>query len=226
MQALQWAIDDPEAMRRCVAICASAAQRDEHRLLDRRARRSCRTPASQGGAYHESGWGPPAVARMMAHITYLSEESFAQVRARAARRGRQPGLRPDFEVEHHLHHQGASFLSRFDALSYLTSRAPWTTSNAVPRRAPHGQLGNPTRFLAVSFSSDWRWARTRPPGRAAASRERAGTSRRRALGHDCSAPTCLEYHDAVRAFLAGGAVARAAASRHPNPRASWPGRRR
>ena len=65
----------------------------------------------QGGDYYESGRGPDvglAVARMMAHITYVSEESLrAQVRPRPARRGRPRRSAIDFEVESYLHHQGA-----------------------------------------------------------------------------------------------------------------------
>ncbi len=96
---------------------------------------------------------------MMAHITYLSEESLREKFGRMRRdEDAPPGLGPDFEVEHYLHHQGATFLERFDALSYLfTTR---TMDYFVPFEeagVDERLRGNPTRFLAVSFTSDWRF---------------------------------------------------------------------
>ena len=99
---------------------------------------------------------------MMAHITYLSEESFARKFGRARRAGtrrRGPASAPDFEVEHYLHHQGASFLARFDALSYLYLTRTMDYFTPFEEPGVRERLrGNPTRFLAISFDSDWRFS--------------------------------------------------------------------
>lgn len=72
--------------------------------------------------------------------------------------GAEPGLGPDYEVEHYLHHQGASFLSRFDALSYLYLTRTMDYFAPFEEEGIDAKLaGNPTKVLAISFSSDWRF---------------------------------------------------------------------
>ena len=139
------------------------ADRDEHRVLGRR-EAIMRDPGFEGGHYHDAARTGPtiglAIARMMAHITYLSEDSLREKFGRMRRdEDAPPGLGPDFEVEHYLHHQGATFLERFDALSYL-----FTTRTMDELFVPFEEAGvderlrgNSTRFLAVSFTSDWRF---------------------------------------------------------------------
>ena len=221
MQALQWALDDPQAMSCCVAICASARLSAMNIAFSTVAREAIlRDPGFQGGAYHGTGWGPNiglAVARMMAHITYLSEESFAHKFGRARRvEDAAPGLGPDFEVEHYLHHQGASFLERFDALSYLYLTRTMDYFTPFEEEGVEARLdGNPTRFLAISFSSDWRFGAEHSDHLVGELR-RVGCEARHVpvespWGHDSFLLDVPEYHDAVRTFLAGGAAARAAA---------------
>ncbi len=217
MQALQWAIDDPGAMRLCLPICASAELSAMNIAFSTVAREAImRDPGFQGGAYHDTGWGPNiglAVARMMAHITYLSEESFAHKFGRARRvEGAPPGLGPDFEVEHYLHHQGASFLRRFDALSYLyLTRTmdyfqPFEESGIAERLR-----GNATRFLAVSFDTDWRFSPAHSE-RMVRDLRTAGCDARHVeitspWGHDSFLLDVPEYHAVVGDFLAEGARA-------------------
>ncbi|CAB4875462.1 unannotated protein [freshwater metagenome] len=211
MQALQWAIDDPQAMERCVPICASARLSAMNIAFSTVAREAImRDPGFQGGAYHESGWGPNiglAVARMMAHITYLSEDSFAHKFGRARRiEGAEPGLGPDFEVEHYLHHQGASFLERFDALSYLYLTRTMDYFEPFEEPGARDRLrGNSTRFLAVSFTSDWRFSAEHS---AHIVRElHAGGCDARHVdiaspwGHDSFLLDVPEYHELVGSFL-------------------------
>ena len=163
MQALQWAIDDPMAMELCLPICASARLSPMNIAFSTVAREAImRDPDFQGGRYHESDRRPNiglAVARMMAHITYLSEESFMEKFGHQRRvEGAEPGLGPDYEVEHYLHHQGASFLSRFDALSYLYLTRTMDYFAPFDEEGIEAKLeGNPTKVLAISFSSDWRF---------------------------------------------------------------------
>ncbi|MSX03284.1 MAG: homoserine O-acetyltransferase [Actinobacteria bacterium] len=211
MQALQWAIDDPQAMELCAVVCASAELSAMNIAFSTVAREAImRDPDFQGGRYHESGRGPNiglAVARMMAHITYLSEESFAHKFGRARRiEGTEPGLGPDFEVEHYLHHQGASFLSRFDALTYLYLTRTMDYFTPFDEEGLDEALrGNPTEFLAISFSSDWRFA-------APHSERIVSELKRRDLeashieiespwGHDSFLLDVPEYHAALAKFL-------------------------
>jgi homoserine O-acetyltransferase len=116
-----------------------------------------------GGRYTDHGKRPRkglAVARMAAHITYLSEEALhrkfgRQLQDRAALAF---GFDADFQVESYLRHQGASFVGRFDANSYLyMTRA----MDYFDLAAEHGGAlanafrGTKTRFCVVSFTSDW-----------------------------------------------------------------------
>ena len=211
MQALQWAIDFPLAMERCAAICASAELSAMNIAFSTVAREAImRDPDFQGGRYHESGRGPNiglAVARMMAHITYLSEESFAHKFGRARRiEGTEPGLGPDFEVEHYLHHQGASFLSRFDALTYLYLTRTMDYFTPFDEDGLDAKLaGNPTEFLAISFSSDWRFAAPHSERIVSELNARQLSANHTEIespwGHDSFLLDVPEYHEALAQFL-------------------------
>ncbi len=211
MQALQWAIDFPLAMERCAAICASAELSAMNIAFSTVAREAImRDPDFQGGRYHESGRGPNiglAVARMMAHITYLSEQSFAHKFGRARRiEGTEPGLGPDFEVEHYLHHQGASFLSRFDALTYLYLTRTMDYFTPFDDDGLDAKLaGNPTEFLAISFSSDWRFAARHSQRIVSELKARqlnaSHTDVESPWGHDSFLLDVPEYHEALAQFL-------------------------
>ncbi len=211
MQALQWALDDPQAMTLCAPICASAELTAMNIAFSTVAREAImRDPGFQGGRYHESPPGPNiglAVARMLAHITYLSEESLTSKFGRARRdESAPPGLGPDFEVEHYLHHQGESFLARFDALTYLylTRTMDYFTpfEDAGVRERLHE---NPTRFLAISFDTDWRFSSAHS-ARIAAELQAGGCDARHTeivspWGHDSFLLEVPEYHAALGHFL-------------------------
>jgi homoserine O-acetyltransferase len=212
MQALQWAIDDPGAMRLCVPICASAELSPMNIAFSTVAREAIlRDPSFRGGAYHDHPRGPDiglAVARMLAHITYLSEESFARKFGRARRdEDAPPGLGPDFEVEHYLHHQGEVFLARFDALTYLYLTRTMDYFRPFEEDGARERLrGNPTRFLAISFSSDWRFSSAhsahiaRELGAAGCAAEHVEIPS--PWGHDSFLLDVPEYHAALGDFLA------------------------
>jgi homoserine O-acetyltransferase len=116
-----------------------------------------------GGNYLELGRRPErglAVARMAAHITYLSEQALHRKFGRNLqdRQGITYGFDADFQVENYLRHQGITFVERFDANSYLyITRA----CDYFDLAAEHdGTLANafrgtPTRFCVISFTSDW-----------------------------------------------------------------------
>src|SRR5262249_26774444 len=116
-----------------------------------------------GGRYLEHGVAPRrglAIARMIGHISYLSEGALAQKFGRALqdRDALSYGLGPDFQVESYLHHQGSAFVERFDANSYLyITRAMDYFDLAAEYdgdlRAAFAKTR--ARFLGVSFTSDW-----------------------------------------------------------------------
>jgi homoserine O-acetyltransferase/O-succinyltransferase len=164
-----------------------------------------------GGDYYDTGARPDvglAVARMLAHLTYVSEQSLEEKFGRRVRDGASgPGFGIDFEVESYLDHQASSFLERFDANSYLyLSRVmdyfdPFADAEAV--RARLQAAG--TRTLVVSFDTDWRFP-TRHSVEIARMLESAGAPvLRREIasphGHDSFLLPVAEYHETVRAFL-------------------------
>jgi homoserine O-acetyltransferase len=143
------------------------------------------------------------VARMMAHITYLSEEGMERKFARARRSEVPMTLRSDYEVEHYLDHQAEIFLARFDPLTYLyMSRVmdyfdPFAETYA---RAPD------TRFLVISFSTDWRFGTPHSRHIEAELKARGAAVRREEVaspwGHDSFLMNVPEYHALVREFIA------------------------
>jgi homoserine O-acetyltransferase len=120
-------------------------------------------PAWQGGNYYGSGAMPDAglsVARMTAHITYLSEASLTQKFGRRLqdREAKSFGFDADFQVESYLRHQGISFTTRFDANSYLYITRAMSYFDLAEE---HGGLladafrATRARFCLISFDTDW-----------------------------------------------------------------------
>jgi homoserine O-acetyltransferase/O-succinyltransferase len=162
MQILQWALDRPDEIERAVLVCASARLGAQSIALSAVARAAITSdPDFQGGDYLDGPRRPErglSLARRLGHITYLSTESMRRKFDRARREGPQAPMTmsSDFEVEHYLDHQGASFVERFDALSYLylTRLMDYFDPFAEPG-LDLARVG--TRFLAISFDSDWRF---------------------------------------------------------------------
>ncbi len=210
MQVLQWAMDYPDEIGHAALVCISARLSAQNIAFSSVARAAImRDEHFAGGDYYGTGLTPEvglAVARMMAHITYVSEEALALKFGRNRETPGDPTFDPDFEVETYLDHQGAKFLERFDANSYLY------LSRVMDYFDPFAEDveslgGNPTRFLLVSFDTDWRF----PTGHALAAAEvlrSAGcdvVQREVASpwGHDSFLLPVPEYLDLVEAFLHG-----------------------
>ncbi|MGI4878177.1 MAG: homoserine O-acetyltransferase MetX [Janthinobacterium lividum] len=163
MQALDWAVAYPDRVRAVVAIAAAARHSAQNIAFHEVGRQAIMAdPNWRRGAYHA---GPPpaaglAVARMAAHITYLSEEGLTAKFGRALqdRDAVTFGFDADFQVESYLRHQGLSFVERFDANSYLyITRAMDYFDLAAPHdgRLAAAFAGTRTRFALISFTSDW-----------------------------------------------------------------------
>lgn len=164
MQGLQWAADHPERVGAVVCIAAAARHSAQNIAFHEVGRQAIMAdPDWRGGDYHAHGVRPEkglAVARMAAHITYLSEAALQRKFGRELQRdGLSWGFNADFQVESYLRHQGASFVDRFDANAYLyITRA----LDYFDLAAEHGGVlaeafrrARDVRFCVLSFTSDW-----------------------------------------------------------------------
>lgn len=164
MQVLQWAACYPERVRSAVAIATAARHSAQNIAFHEVGRQAIMAdPNWRGGDYYADGEQPTkglSVARMAAHITYLSEEGLTEKFGRRlqARDAKSFGFDADFQIESYLRHQGISFVDRFDANSYLyITRA----MDYFDLAEEHGGLlanafaGSQTRFCVISFDSDW-----------------------------------------------------------------------
>jgi homoserine O-acetyltransferase/O-succinyltransferase len=162
MQVLQWVRDQPTEIGNAILVCASARLSAQNIAFSAVARASITSDEHfAGGDYYATTARPRvglAVARMMAHITYVSEESLRRKFGRE-RTGETPTFEIDFQVESYLEHQGQSFVDRFDANSYLylTRVMDYFDPFADEEEAIGRLRGALTRFLVVSFDTDWRF---------------------------------------------------------------------
>ncbi len=166
MQALEWAVQLPDRIRAIVPIAATAALGTQGVAWNAIARSAIMAdPDWQGGAYEGTGRRPDAgikVARMLGHMTYLSELAVRERFGRRFQEGEGPAYelaKADFQIESYLRHQSEGFAKRFDANAYLyISRA--LTYFDLARSYGDGSLqraleGVRASTLLLSFSSDW-----------------------------------------------------------------------
>ncbi|MHA6525078.1 homoserine O-acetyltransferase MetX [Tessaracoccus sp. G1721] len=211
MQVLQWAISHPTEVGRALIFAASSrltAQNIAFSAVGRQA--IMRDSHFMDGRFLTAGTSPRrglSVARMMAHITYLSEAAFEEKFGRTAQRGElAKNFGVDFAVESYLEHQGERFLSRFDALSYLyLTRVMDYFDPFADDHALAALIDDPVRFLIVSFDTDWRFS-TAHSRRIVRHLEgaRLPTSFREIRspwGHDSFLLDVADYHASVRAYL-------------------------
>jgi homoserine O-acetyltransferase len=164
MQVLEWAARHGHRVATAVPIATAAWHSSQNIAFHEVGRQAVMAdPDWCNGRYLDEGKVPRrglAVARMAAHITYLSEEALHRKFGRSLQdRDRKTfSFSADFQVESYLRHQGSSFVDRFDANSYLyITRA----MDYFDMAAEHGDVlanafrGTKTRFCVVSFTSDW-----------------------------------------------------------------------
>ena len=164
MQALQWVASYPERVRSAIPIATSARHTAQNIAFHEVGRQAIMAdPNWHGGRYRCFGAAPSkglAVARMVGHLTYLSEAALERKFGRALQ-GRETvsfGFGPDFQVENYLHHQGSTFVERFDAASYLyISRAMDYFDLAADYSGELKSAFAESRacFRLFSFTSDW-----------------------------------------------------------------------
>lgn len=211
MQVLQWALEHPDEVANAVVIASSSRLTAQNIAFSAVAREAImRDPGFAGGQYATAGSSPEiglSIARMMAHITYLSEEAMAEKFGRRFQDSETPrhGFGVDFEVESYLAHQGEVFLNRFDALSYLYLTRVMDYFDPFADADVAALARARTRFLVASFDSDWRFD-TNHSRRIVRQLERGGVpvSFREISspwGHDSFLLDLPDYHATIRAFL-------------------------
>ena len=175
MQALSWTLQYPERVRHAVVVASAPNLTAENIAFNEVARRAIVTdPDFHGGHFYRHGVLPKRglrIARMIGHITYLSDDVMNEKFGRELRAvaGQLTAGRPyqfttqdiEFEIESYLRHQGDKFAEYFDANTYLLiTRA---LDYFDPARAHGGDLARAfaaarAQFLLVSFSTDWRFS--------------------------------------------------------------------
>ncbi len=216
MQALEWLLEAPEELGAAVVVCASSRLSAQNIAFSAVARNAIMAdPDFHGGDYAASDATPDrglALARMIAHITYLSEESMRRRFGRRIQDREEPrfGFDVDFQVESYLRHQGESFLRRFDANSYLYLTRVMDYFDAFADTARTGERLERARragakALVVSFDTDWRFdtAHSREIVRTLSAAHLPVTFREIASphGHDSFLLEVPEYHRTMATFM-------------------------
>jgi homoserine O-acetyltransferase len=212
MQALEWAVSFAENVRSVIVIASTARHSPQQIAFNEVGRQSIMAdPDWNGGDYYE-GAAPArglSVARMVGHITYMSDESMREKFGR--RRKDQPAtaidVAPEFEVESYLRYRGSQFVTRFDANSYIYITKAMDTYDVSTGTASLADAfeGVSTRFLVISFTSDWLYPSYQ-------SQEIVRTLRRRNhdvaycelptnYGHDAFLVDVEEQTELIRGFL-------------------------
>jgi len=213
MQAMQWTLDYPEKVRHALVIAAAANLTAQNIAFNDVARQAILTDQEfYGGNYYAFETLPRRglrLARMLGHITYLSDDSMAAKFGRSLKRNELSfGYDVEFEIESYLRYQGDKFADLFDANSYLLMTKALDYFN--PAYAYNGDLsaafrGVKANFLVMSFTSDWRFSPER-------SREIVKALLDNNLnvsyaeidsnqGHDSFLMENRYYHELVRAYL-------------------------
>ena len=161
MQALQWAVDYPGMIASVIPIAATHRHSAQQIAFNEVGRQAIMADPDWNGGDYYGGPGPDrglAVARMVGHITYMSDDSMHEKFGRR-RRMANAGLDSSelFEVESYLRYRGGQFVSRFDANSYLTISRAMDSGDVAGGYASLGDAfqGTEARFLVLSFTSDW-----------------------------------------------------------------------
>ena len=171
MQALAWTLQHPDRLRHCIAVATAPNLSAQNIAFNEVARRAIVTdPDFHGGHYLEQRTLPKRglrVARMIGHITYLSDDAM-EARFGREMKGAEPGYSTqdiEFQIESYLRHQGDKFSEYFDANTYLLiTRA---LDYFDPARDHGGSLAaafaaaRGKRFTLVSFTTDWRFSPAR-----------------------------------------------------------------
>ena len=213
MQVMQWAIDFPDRLRQAVVIAAAPKLTAQNIAFNEVARQAIFSdPDFHQGHYYEHNTTPRQglmLARMLGHITYLSDHAMRQKFGRDLRKGKLNfGFDVEFQVESYLRYQGKSFVDRFDANTYLImTKALDYFDPALNWDDDLSRAFQNTgaEFLVISFTGDWRFspARSREIVRAliAAKKKVSYVEIDADLGHDAFLTAIPEYHSVLQSYM-------------------------
>ncbi len=213
MQALEWAVACPDRVVSAIPIATTARHSAQQIAFNEVGRQAIMAdPDWNGGDYY--GKQPPgrglAVARMIGHITYMSDDSMREKFGRRLRGKENFGydFDVDFEVESYLRYRGSQFVNRFDANSYLYITKAMDYFDLTAGRGSLGAAFEKVlaRVLAISFTSDWLYPSYQSQELVRALRTRncdvAYVELPSNYGHDAFLVDVAEQTDLVRGFLA------------------------
>ncbi len=213
MQVLQWNIDYPERLKHAAVIAAAPKLTAQNIGFNEVARQAIMHDVDfHEGRYYEQNTVPRRglmLARMLGHITYLSDDAMREKFGRELRQGKVSyGFDVEFQVESYLRYQGKSFVDRFDANTYLLM------TKALDYFDPAGDFDDDlskalshakANFLVISFSSDWRFApeRSREIVKALQDNDRDVSYAEIEVphGHDAFLMPITDYLDAFGAWM-------------------------
>ncbi|MCB5188778.1 homoserine O-acetyltransferase [Methylobacillus caricis] len=213
MQALQWTLHYPDRVRHALVIASAPNLTAQNLAFNEVARQAIMTdPEFYDGDYYEKDAVPRRglrIARMLGHITYLSDDAMGAKFGRKLRDGNfKYNFDVEFEMESYLRYQGDKFATAFDANSYL--RMTKALDYFDPAFACHGDLSlalakAKAKFLVVSFTSDWRFspARSKEIVKALLDNELSVSYAEvtAAHGHDAFLMPDAHYHQILRAYI-------------------------
>ena len=216
MQALCWAIRYPDRVRDALVIAAAPNLSAQNIAFNEVARSAILTdPEFHGGHFYAKGVKPVRglrVARMIGHITYISDEQMEEKFGRQLREGIKYSFEPEFQIESYLRYQAEKFAEYYDANTYL--RITKALDYFDPALATGGDLTRALappkcRFLVISFTTDWRFspARAREIVKALVDNQRDASYAEIVAphGHDAFLLDAPQYHAVVRIYLARAA---------------------
>lgn len=213
MQAMQWSLSFPERVRHVLAIATAPHLTAENIAFNDVARNAILTdPDFHGGNYYEHSVVPKRglrLARMLGHITYLSDDAMADKFGRSLRSGKlgyNYGI--EFEIESYLRYQGDKFAAYFDANTYLLMTKAldyFDPARACGDNLDRAYAAAKADYLVVSFTTDWRFAPERSREIVSAllhnRRNVSYAEISSAHGHDSFLMQHEHYFDVMRAYL-------------------------
>jgi homoserine O-acetyltransferase/O-succinyltransferase len=166
MQAMQWSIDYPDRLRAALLIACASRLSAQNIAFNEIARQAITSdPEFHDGHYRARATNPDLglmLARMVGHVTYLSDDGMRQRFGRELKSGDpRSGRDVEFQVESYLHHQGRSFSRSFDANTYLLMTKAldfFDPASEYDGRLEDALTRATCRFLVVSFTTDWRFS--------------------------------------------------------------------
>ena len=213
MQAICWAIRYPDRVANALVIAAAPNLSAQNIAFNEVARQAILTdPDFHAGHFAEQNVVPKrglTVARMIGHITYISDDQMEAKFGRDLRAGLKYSFDSEFQIESYLRYQGEKFSTYYDANTYL--RVTKALDYFDPAREYSGDLAKAlapatAKFLVISFTTDWRFSptRSREIVKALLAEKKNVTYAEIAAphGHDAFLLDDAQYHGVVRAFLA------------------------